>query len=664
MIKEAIASRAYAEPRCQGTAPMSDPALYPCFLGPYGENDELLERLVVEFLRDHVYWRRNVHPEDPPVIPTLAAQTPAYQAFSASMRRELHGLSAALKRSVPFHSPRYLGHMVSDLLLPGLLAQIVTLPYNPNNVVGEASPVTLDMEISAGLQLARMLGYAADEHRADCAFGYLTSGGTTANYQALRLAQALKWFAPALASALRGLGEQLHCAALPDALTALDDWTLAHLAPATAIDLLAAWRQRLSQATPGERARLQRAFHGERHETLGACTFFARHPELSNACVLAPVTAHYSWPKAMKLLGLGSANLLAVPERGMRLDADALEERLEDCRRTRRPVLMSVAVLGTTEFGTINPLHRVIAARDRCVGRGLGHWVHVDAAWGGYLATLFRAPDGSLLPRAQVAEGFAQFPSSEVYEAFAALSQADSVTVDPHKLGYLPYGAGAFVCRDHRAMDLLAEDADYVFRGGDAGYRERFRNLGRYILEGSKSGAAAAAVYVTHRVLPLDREHFGRIPQQTVLAAERFVDAIAHFAERVADVARVCVPFAPDSNLVCMAINPGGNRSIAAMNAFVERLHQPLRIAPDTSPQPRAFYGSLTTLKPSSLGIDDYRRILAELALDAPEADADGRLLILRHTLMNPFLHDENNGVDYLELYLEHLERLLRGDMA
>ena len=29
-----------------------------CFLGPYGENDSLLEKLVVEFLRDHVYWRR------------------------------------------------------------------------------------------------------------------------------------------------------------------------------------------------------------------------------------------------------------------------------------------------------------------------------------------------------------------------------------------------------------------------------------------------------------------------------------------------------------------------------------------------------------------------------------------------------------------------------
>lgn len=30
-----------------------------CFLGPYGENNNLLEKLVVEFLRDHVYWRRN-----------------------------------------------------------------------------------------------------------------------------------------------------------------------------------------------------------------------------------------------------------------------------------------------------------------------------------------------------------------------------------------------------------------------------------------------------------------------------------------------------------------------------------------------------------------------------------------------------------------------------
>ena len=140
-----------------------------CFLGPYGENDTLLEKLVTEFLRDHVYWRRNFHPEDPPAIPTDAAFEPGYRAFEARLRRELHALSASLKKSVPFHSPRNIGHMASDLLLPGLVAQILTIPYNPNNVSKDAAPVTVDMEVDVGLQLARMVGYPHDPAIDRCA---------------------------------------------------------------------------------------------------------------------------------------------------------------------------------------------------------------------------------------------------------------------------------------------------------------------------------------------------------------------------------------------------------------------------------------------------------------------------------------------------------------
>ena len=75
---------------------MDGPALYPCFLGPYAEYDELLESLVVDFLRDHVYWRRNLHPEDKPVIPTGANLRPDYIAFESRLRRKLHQLSASL----------------------------------------------------------------------------------------------------------------------------------------------------------------------------------------------------------------------------------------------------------------------------------------------------------------------------------------------------------------------------------------------------------------------------------------------------------------------------------------------------------------------------------------------------------------------------------------
>ena len=347
----------------------------------------LLEKLVVEFLRDHVYWRRNFHPEDPPAIPTHAAQHPEYLAFEARMRRELHQLSAALKKSVPFHSPRYLGHMVSDLLLPGLAAQMLTLPYNPNNVSEDAAPVTVDMEVQVGLQLARMFGYPARSRRAsDCAFGHLTSGGTLANYQALRLALALKSFPVAL-----------RAAQVPDIGVPADDWTAFNLGRDAGIALLERWTTWLAALRQRERRALARARAGRADRDSSASSgFFARHPQLRVPTVLAPITAHYSWSKGLKLLGLGRDQLQLLPERGMRLDADALEQALADCARDRQPVLLAVAVLGTTEYGTVDPVDAIVDARDRWQSRGLGFGVHVDGAWGGYLATLFRNPDGSL----------------------------------------------------------------------------------------------------------------------------------------------------------------------------------------------------------------------------------------------------------------------------
>ena len=644
----------------------ADPArrmLDACFLGPYAENDGMLERLVVEFLRDHVYWRRNFHPEDPPAIPTSAAQHPQYQAFEARLRRELHQLSAALKKSVPFHSPRYMGHMVSDLLIPGLAAQMLTLPYNPNNVSEDAAPVTVDMEVQVGLQLARMLGYPDDPTRVDCAFGHLTSGGTLANYQALRLALALKAFPVALRAA------NVPDIALPD-----DDWAAFNLGRDGGIALLDAWTAWLAGQDNAARRQWRERVQAQRLEQLGLVEFHARHPSLRVPRVLAPITAHYSWSKGLKLLGLGRDQLQLLPERGMRLDAGALEETLDACARAQQPVLMVVAVLGTTEYGTVDPVDAVVDARDRWLSRGMGFDVHVDAAWGGYLATLFRNADGSLRTRDDVGRDFRRFPQPEVHAAFAALSRTDSVTVDPHKLGYLPYGAGAFIARDHRPMALLAEAADYVFHGATADdYLARYRQLGQFIPEGSKSGAAAAAVYVTHKVLPLDHAHFGLLPRQTVLAAEAFDARAAVFAREVADVLHAKVPFAPDSNLVCLALNPVGNTDIARANAFVRALHDELRSDPRQPLQLKQFFGSVTTLRAEAMGPRQMQRILDSIGLDAIGIDAAGlpsstvgadggadRLVILRHTLMNPYLIDRENGISYIDLYFEHLARRVR----
>ncbi len=77
-------------------------------------------------------------------------------------------------------------------------------------------------------------------------------------------------------------------------------------------------------------------------------------------------------------------------------------------------MLAVVAVLGTTEYGTVDPIDAVVAARDAMQARGLGFGVHVDAAWGGYLVSLFRDADGKLRPRSEVAAEFARFPDPAV----------------------------------------------------------------------------------------------------------------------------------------------------------------------------------------------------------------------------------------------------------
>jgi len=118
---------------------------------------------------------------------------------------------------------------------------------------------------------------------------------------------------------------------------------------------------------------------------------------------------------------------------------------------------------------------------------------------------------------------------------------------------------------------------------------------------------------------------------------------------------------------VCLALNPTGNRSVATANAFVRRLHDELRSDPSRPVQDKQFFGSVTTLRPDALGAAETRRILDALGLDVASLGDEGgdRLTILRHTLMNPYLIDLENGISYIDLYFEHLatqvQRLVAG---
>ena len=61
-------------------------------------------------------------------------------------------------------------------------------------------------------------------------------------------------------------------------------------------------------------------------------------------------------------------------------------------------------------------------------------------------------------------------------------------------------------------------------------------------------------------------------------------------------------------------------------------------------------------------------RILSMVGIDPATLDPDGddndKLVILRHTLMNPYLIDHTNNISYIDLYLDHLGRRIRALLA
>jgi hypothetical protein len=196
--------------RDQEIAPLVGPStrsVEAWFLGPKGENADELERLVVEALRDQVFWRRSFHPGDPTHITEAIKATPDYLQALGALKEGFRELLAFLKKSVPFFSMRYQGHMNWEVTLPGLLGYFAAMLYNPNNVAFEGATATTILELLVGDDLCRMLGYdvpATKDVRPGAIrpWGHITCDGTVANIEAIWSARNLKLYPLAVREAI------------------------------------------------------------------------------------------------------------------------------------------------------------------------------------------------------------------------------------------------------------------------------------------------------------------------------------------------------------------------------------------------------------------------------------------------------------------------------
>ncbi|CAN5810724.1 aminotransferase class V-fold PLP-dependent enzyme [soil metagenome] len=190
--------------------------------------------------------------------------------------------------------------------------------------------------------------------------------------------------------------------------------------------------------------------------------------------------AHYTHQRMCQVLGVRSRAVPTNPDG--RIDLDAAEAA---CRRGDVGTL--VLTPGTTGLGAVDDIHEALALRER-----YGVRLHVDAAYGGFF-TLLGGP------------------------AFEAIASCDSVVVDPHKHGLQPYGCGAVLFADPSVARLYRHDSPYTYFTSDEPH------LGETSLECSRAGAAAAALWLTLRALPLRRDSgLGPILDACLRAARSF----------------------------------------------------------------------------------------------------------------------------------------------
>ena len=631
----------------EGMTTLPHEALRSWFLGPHAENAALLERLMTEALRDHVFWRRNFHPEDGITIRESDKRSPGFEQAVGTLTQELMGLLAALKRDIPFFSGRYKGHMLYEPTLAAQVGYMAALLYNPNNVAAEAAPVTTALELEVAAALARMIGY--DEQ---AAWGHLSSGGTVANFEALWLARNIHYLPVALALAARDLGVSLDVATADGShvpIESLSLWPLLNIPNASALDLL----DTLRASAPPEAVRA--ALDAHSLATVGYQEYGVRLAHwfgdtLPPAVVLVAATAHYSWEKIVRALGIGSDQVVFVPVDGAcRMDCDALWEELQRLAARRTPVLACVSVCGSTEESAVDRLDRIVELRRRA-GRELGvaFHLHADACYGGYAAAMTRRADGSRRPAEEVrARAGADWPSDGLMASLEALAETDSVSIDPHKLGYIPYPAGAFLLRDRRARRLVAVDPPYLTHAGP-GPASDAEFLGRYIFEGSKPGAAAASVWLSHKVLPLDERGYGYLVERTALGARRLHAALAGAA---LDGFRIIMLPEPDINIVCFLLADDGAASIADVNALNEGIYR--RMSPLGGGPPPEYYLTRTRFQ-TPMYDGTITPVLAALGVGSvqqwKERGEDG-LVVLRATVMDPFVADEA-GTDHIEGFI------------
>lgn len=502
------------------------------FLGPKGENGDLLTRLVVDSIKEHAEYRKTHYKkEDPEYITEEIKSSQEYGDQLEHLEEIRKELSDRLQGCVPFYTPRYQAHMLWDTVIPGDVGYITAMLHNQNNVATEASPVTCELEQEVGMELCDLLGFRTKEDQEP--WGHITADGSIANLESMWAARNLKFYPLAVKDALENI-EELALAkgnlkvAMPyegkqqyKLFCECSEWELLNLSQdeilRIASNIIDIYKQAGNDKITEET--LIELFSSYMIQNIGIMKFMRNHSSITDVKIFVPSTNHYSWPKSATVLGLGQDAVEGIPvDQYCRMDTDILDKRLKECKENKIPVIMVVAVMGSTEEGAVDDVNKILELRDNYRSNEenlLNFNIHCDAAWGGYMKTMIVPPkkQRSLLKES----GYVPYlPLSEyAIKQYQAMERVDTITIDPHKAGFIAYPAGALCYRNGALRSFITFNASYI-------HSDDKLNMGIYGLEGSKPGASPAAVWMAHKAIPLDQSGYGLILSECTFSTKLY----------------------------------------------------------------------------------------------------------------------------------------------
>ncbi|UOF01528.1 pyridoxal phosphate-dependent decarboxylase family protein [Bdellovibrio reynosensis] len=572
----------------------AEAALKGLFLGPQAENREWVAEQISQLLKSWFEWRQNSFPKDGWAISRDDMQSAEYLSRRKNTEETLKYLTTRFEAEIPKFSPRYIGHMFSEMSLPALFGHILTLLHNPNNISGESSKVGVFIEDEAIQALSKMIGYPQGS-------GHFTSGGTIANFEAVYRARSrcYSWLSAGLAS---GITSAFSSSVM-------------------------GWHQYDNSKVCREEALKFNPLEGNPFE-VSQRIFKHTHNAFLGPVLLVPEHKHYSWVKAANVFGLGAESFWSVRlDNEGRMDVKDLANQILKAEQEDRPILMAVSVLGTTELGMIDPIHKVQEVLDSYrASKGWHIWHHIDAAYGGFFCSL-------LGQDITVSNAL----STESLKALSAVATTTSLTIDPHKLGYVPYSSGAFLTSNPRDYFQNPFGAPYV----DFKAQQAHTDKGPFTLEGSRSATGAVATWMTANCIGLSQEGYGKIIARTIQLKSEFEKSLKE------EVRHLRVAPSTDTNLIgfCLAapgetLSKSNARTLEAFKNFHENKDQ-------------VFFVSKTKINKKSyeLYINDF--------VNSWEGQVDSdELVLIRLCIMNPFFKTKEMKVDYQKLFISTLKEM------